>query len=406
MRLFTLCILFFSYVSAQTLSLESRFEESFNHYNNVELVSTKGVRDSFNNLKNAKSDLAVVRADILFLAHAGKDNLNFKDYTIISKLKEASYLYFVAKEGVNVSRITDLRGKKVSIGHVEDMANLHLKKVLNTVEGVEQNVYFKAYDLNTSLEMIKSGTLDFLFAFGNKEFANEITKRGLVRLDMPKEFMDVLRTNKGFNTLTNEIKIDNYLLVANSISEESLISLIKEIKEKGLLLTQVDETLGQLPASISKVIEEIKIQEEIDKEDKEKMEKVAKALQNIKKEKRNISKVISKIKKEASKIKSESTKFFKTSLKLTYERKAKQILKKIGIEKKKIDLKSSSLNDLKEDKNVEELEGLVKELQAINITLSTYANDAEDVTGEIQIKLSEQEEAEAEQALSSVEGTF
>lgn len=406
MRFFILFTLTITSVMAQTLSVESGFEKKFDTYQNLKLLNTKGVRDSYNNLKNAKSNLAVLRSDILFLAKEGNVNFTFQDYSILSKLEAKSYLYFVAKEGVSVRRVTDLRGKKVSIGAVADMANFYLKKILSKVEGIELNVHFKAYDLDKSLEMLGKGKLDFLFLFADENFGQEVTKRGFVHLAMPQSFLKVLEENKGFNFLTKKITLENYLVVANSTNEAVVLPLIKQLNQKGVLLSKMEDSLGVLHPAIPKVLKQIKDEAIMNEVDKEKMEKVTKALKNINKETKSITKVIRDITKEASKIKREAGKFSKNSLKLTYERKAKQVLKKVEIEKKKIDLKRNGLEDLKEDKNVEALEMLVKELQAINITLSMYANDAEDVIGEIEIKLSEQEEEEAERAEKTEEASF
>jgi len=391
--LIILCILSITSFS-QKLYVPKELSENFQSFNDIQLILTKGTKESFESLKESEPKLSVVRGDLLYLAQNGIDNFKYKDYLVISKVKEQSYLYMVAKSGIHITHIEDLKGMKISIEFFDNMSNRYLKDIIHELnEDILLTIHFQSCSLDESLERIKAGKTDLLFAFGLKEFENKIQKNGLQSLVIPKKFINILQKNKAFIIDNNIVKVDNYIVSSIDIDEKFLTPLIKDLQDKTTILTTVSEYIGKLNPSIPKVLSNIEIAVQNKKENSEKREKMKKILSDIENEKKSIQKVIKNIKKDIPHIRKQSSKFIKVSLQLTYKKKVDHILDKIEIEKKKIKLKSMNFQIAKEEEDIAGLKAYLNDLQTINIVLSNYAIEVKDVDAEILIKLSEEKEA-------------
>ena len=387
MRLF---ILFFSIntlIFAQTLSMSSMFEPYFKSYKSIDIVITKGVQESLENLKNMESNLSIVRADILFLINSGAEEFKWKEYAVLARTKAISYLYLVARDGVKLSTMSDFRNKKISIGVLSNLSNRYLKEVL--IDEVEFQVEFKQYSLEESLHRIERGNLDILFAFATSDFEKTIKMNSLVSYPLLEEFKKKILKNKGFVETKKSVRADNYIVVSKKIDPSFLESVVKEFEEKKILLSEVSREVGTVHSKLSKIIAE---------REKEVDSKLL--ISDIASLQSKLSPTVGSIRRKVLTIKGEASQFKKKSQVYLYKSKADALLDDIELEKKSLELKGSNFKRWKAEKNIGSLEMLRSELESINMNLIRYDKRAEEIKREIKIELQREIEDEEERALA------
>ena len=399
-----LLFIFSSYLLAgETLSITPMFNNYFKGYTSLKTVATKGIDGSFYNLKNGESTLSIVRSDILFFLQTGvdesdkkgdydfkwKDYFKWKKFYLIGRTDQDSYLYFVGRDGdSHISKVEDFRGKKISIGLVEDMAGLYLKEILQKTEGVEIQVHTPSYDLEESLALIESGELDFLFAFGTERFAERVELSPLVSLELPERFKQIILKNGGFIDTKKGIKAENYIVVSDKVTPDSLVSVVKEFHEKGVLLSKVDTRLGSLHPSGQEILARIGGGKN-----------TKRLISDIDSLYSRLSPTITSIRSKVLSIKSKSSQLKKRSQVSFYQAKADSLRDSIDSEKKILELKSQNFERWKEEKDISSLERLRNELESMNINLMGYDTKAEEIKREIKIELLREVEDAEERAL-------
>jgi len=307
------------YAQSISVSIEPRFAPFIKKVEKNQTSYTLKIQkrntsfDVFKDIKKGKALLAIVRGDILV------DNRELKKFQIISKLKLPTYLYLVSKNGVN--NAYDLLNsdekkdgvKHISVGYLNDLANIYLKDIAKNVYS-QYSFRYKYFPPKESFQKLKEGKIDAAYLFLSPFLVEKAKKmkfklQKIVKAKNRTNLSKKLESQKAFKVETNGIRIDNYLISSSSISRKMLKSLLSSLKKQGLLLTNISKDFGKLDSRIKgiskKIDREIKQAKKIalQKEKAKKIERAKKiARQKEKAKKIERAKKIARQKEKAKKI--------------------------------------------------------------------------------------------------------
>ena len=172
----------------------------------------------------------------------------------------------------------------------------------------------------------------------------------MVSFALPEEFKEVLLKNEGFIRTDKSVRADNYIIISKKIDSSFLKSVIREFKEKKILLREADSKLGTLYPDTAQILAEFEREKEQKIEKKEKEKNTAVLISDIDSLKKRLSSSISSIKSKIPAIKSESSQFEKESDRYAYRLKADNLLRDINVQQNKLKLKSSNFERWKKEK--------------------------------------------------------
>lgn len=183
-------------------------------------IQRKSNIEVLSDLENSVSNFGVVRGDILGLKNAGLYDLGtFNNYGILCKTSE-SLLFLVSKN--EISSIYDLRGKTISTGSVNDIAQIYLKNGL-TDTGVLDTIRFRAMNVDDSLKALEKKEIDLFFMFAPKDYIYKFLKKGFYISSIPTKIRESLNKEQGLEVV--KYKIDERVVLTYQTPKFSIAPL-------------------------------------------------------------------------------------------------------------------------------------------------------------------------------------
>ena len=263
---FILCISLLFQVSASAKKLAAPkevlkdiaevFKEKIS-YSDLKITAypTPNNMSALKKVQNAKSQFAVVRADILYnVTRLHSQDTKLKDnYIVLSKLPYKAQLYLLQNKDTAEIYLDELKYKTVSID-VLGNNSLLLKQILK-MYGVSLHVDYKALEINESLEEISSGKIDAFFGFLRKFKQHQFYNTQTI---FSKKTIDYLKANpKGLEVGEYEIQVPYVLIAHKETSDEEIESIIYRLKKKKLFSPLTDTKYGMINLYIMQHLREI-----------------------------------------------------------------------------------------------------------------------------------------------------
>ena len=240
--------------------------------------------EAFNDLKLGISTVAIVRGDILADNVGAKNyfkNSSFSDFKILSKLKEelSTFLYLIVikekaimdSDNIKFNNAFKLlnpkkgKMKNISVGYINDLANYYLSDIADSANS-NYRFRYKFFSPKLSLAKLKEGSLDSAYMFVSKKFALKARKNGFVLTNILKplnvkseKFSKKISEQKEFNRIGADIRVDNYLIVSSSISDNQLTALVSSLKGTNSLVTNIKPELGAVDTRVAAISTKIDI---------------------------------------------------------------------------------------------------------------------------------------------------
>jgi|GEM_PF-4743069 len=168
------------------------------------IVKSSGSFEALNKFEKLDVNFAVVRGDILGIKNNNLYGFTpFKNYGILGQLED-TYLFLISK--IDISSIYDLRGKAISIGSVENLAQVYMEDIARNA-GILLNLNFKSIEKGKSLKALKSDKIDAIFLFAKKDYMKRAINNGFKIQSMPEDFLRFLTKSQGL--IKTQLKVDN-----------------------------------------------------------------------------------------------------------------------------------------------------------------------------------------------------
>jgi hypothetical protein len=267
--LFFLTILILETLLAEGLkiSAEKRFKPFVESLNGIILDEQKSSLDAFNSIKLTNSTVAIVRGDILVDNMASSNffiQSGFKEYRVVSKLQEeySTFLYLISKEKINNAyelfnpNPKSKKMKNISVGYLRDLSNIYLADIAKSVNS-SYRFRYKSYSPEESLKKLAEGHIDSAYLFISKEFVQKAQSQGFIVQNILRptnikreKFAQKIANQKAFTKIDNGIRVDSYLIVSSTISDESLQRLIFTLYQNNILNSKIEQKYGEVESRI------------------------------------------------------------------------------------------------------------------------------------------------------------
>jgi TRAP transporter TAXI family solute receptor len=229
-------------------------------------------------IQKGSSDIAFTLGDTALDAVAGREA--FKEKVPMKALAQIydNYTQVVAKKGSGITKIADLKGKRVSVGAPNSGTEVIADRILEQA-GIDpkNGVKREGLGVEESVQAMKDGSIDAFFWSGGLPTAaiTDLTTSEAITLLDTTEFTDALRqkygdvyqdstipsgTYKGVSKDVPTIAVPNYLVVNAKMDEQLAFDLTKLLFDRKQDLVAVHPEAKNLdPQKASKVIAPIEL---------------------------------------------------------------------------------------------------------------------------------------------------
>jgi TRAP transporter TAXI family solute receptor len=229
-------------------------------------------------IQKGSSDIAFTLGDTALDAVAGREA--FKEKVPMKALAQIydNYTQVVAKKGSGITKIADLKGKRVSVGAPNSGTEVIADRILEQA-GIDpkQGVKREGLGVEESVQAMKDGSIDAFFWSGGLPTAaiTDLTTSEAITLLDTTEFTDALRQKYGdvyqdstipsgtYKSVSKDvptIAVPNYLVVNAKMDEQLAFDLTKLLFDRKQDLVAVHPEAKNLdPQKASKVIAPIEL---------------------------------------------------------------------------------------------------------------------------------------------------
>jgi TRAP transporter TAXI family solute receptor len=211
----------------------------------VQVQVTKASVENLNLLQEGKGEIAFVLGDSVKDAWAGNEDAGFKNK--LDKLRiigaiYPNYVQIVASKGSNIKTLTDLKGKRISVGAAKSGTELNARAVL-AAAGMSYKDLGKVEYLPfaESVELIKNRQLDATLQSAGLGVASLKDLANSVEINVVAVPADVVKkmgapfipgtipaeTYKGQTTAVSTTAIVNYLVTRKDVSDATAYQMTK-----------------------------------------------------------------------------------------------------------------------------------------------------------------------------------
>jgi TRAP transporter TAXI family solute receptor len=211
----------------------------------VQVQVTKASVENLNLLQEGKGEIAFVLGDSAKDAWAGNEDAGFKNK--LDKLRiigaiYPNYVQIVASKGSNIKTLSDLKGKRISVGAAKSGTELNARAVL-TAAGMSYKDLGKVEYLPfaESVELIKNRQLDATLQSAGLGVASLKDLANSVEINVVAVPADVVKkmgapfipgtipaeTYKGQTTAVSTTAIVNYLVTRKDVSDATAYQMTK-----------------------------------------------------------------------------------------------------------------------------------------------------------------------------------
>ena len=211
----------------------------------VQVQVTKASVENLNLLQEGKGEIAFVLGDSAKDAWAGNEDAGFKNK--LDKLRiigaiYPNYVQIVASKGSNIKTLTDLKGKRISVGAAKSGTELNARAVL-AAAGMSYKDLGKVEYLPfaESVELIKNRQLDATLQSAGLGVASLKDLANSVEINVVAVPTDVVKkmgapfipgtipaeTYKGQTTAVSTTAIVNYLVTRKDVSDATAYQMTK-----------------------------------------------------------------------------------------------------------------------------------------------------------------------------------
>ena len=211
----------------------------------VQVQVTKASVENLNLLQEGKGEIAFVLGDSAKDAWAGNEDAGFKNK--LDKLRiigaiYPNYVQIVASKGSNIKTLTDLKGKRISVGAAKSGTELNARAVL-AAAGMSYKDLGKVEYLPfaESVELIKNRQLDATLQSAGLGVASLKDLANSVEINVVAVPADVVKkmgapfipgtipaeTYKGQTTAVSTTAIVNYLVTRKEVSDATAYQMTK-----------------------------------------------------------------------------------------------------------------------------------------------------------------------------------
>jgi TRAP transporter TAXI family solute receptor len=211
----------------------------------VQVQVTKASVENLNLLQEGKGEIAFVLGDSAKDAWAGNEDAGFKNK--LDKLRiigaiYPNYVQIVASKGSNIKTLTDLKGKRISVGAAKSGTELNARAVL-AAAGMSYKDLGKVEYLPfaESVELIKNRQLDATLQSAGLGVASLKDLANSVEINVVAVPADVVKkmgapfipgtipaeTYKGQTTAVSTTAIVNYLVTRKDVSDATAYQMTK-----------------------------------------------------------------------------------------------------------------------------------------------------------------------------------
>ena len=211
----------------------------------VQVQVTKASVENLNLLQEGKGEIAFVLGDSAKDAWAGNEDAGFKNK--LDKLRiigaiYPNYVQIVASKGSNIKTLTDLKGKRISVGAAKSGTELNARAVL-AAAGMSYKDLGKVEYLPfaESVELIKNRQLDATLQSAGLGVASLKDLANSVEINVVAVPVDVVKkmgapfipgtipaeTYKGQTTAVSTTAIVNYLVTRKDVSDATAYQMTK-----------------------------------------------------------------------------------------------------------------------------------------------------------------------------------
>lgn len=131
----------------------------------VQLHESSGSVEAIQAIQDGRADVGFALTDVTYLAYTGaleEDQRRFDRLRGIAVL-ELTALHFVVRAGANIHEVSDLRGRRVSIGPTGSGTALASTAVIRSYGLDPRSVFAEAMPWNEAAQRLVDGTLDAAF---------------------------------------------------------------------------------------------------------------------------------------------------------------------------------------------------------------------------------------------------
>ena len=217
--------------------------------------ATKGSVENLNILQQGRGEIAFTLGDTLALAWAGSEEAGFKSK--LDKLRGIAaiypnYIQIVASKESGIKTLTDLKGKRVSVGAAKSGTELNARKLL-AAAGITYKDLAKVEYLpfEESVDLMRNRQLDATLQSAGlgvpalRNFANafavivvEVPAAAVAKAGAPYTKSVVPKdTYKGQDTDVQTATIPNYLVTRADLSADLVYNMTKAVFESAAELT-------------------------------------------------------------------------------------------------------------------------------------------------------------------------
>ncbi len=149
--------------------------------------STMGSVDNLERLRAKGLDLAISQADVAYAAHSGTESFSeqapFAGLRAIAALYKES-MHLVVRRETGIAGVTDIVGKRISLGEMGSGTLVTVRQVLNAVGVTEEAVQARYEGPGSSSDLLAAGEIDGYFFFGGEPVAAVSDLMGRAEIDV------------------------------------------------------------------------------------------------------------------------------------------------------------------------------------------------------------------------------
>lgn len=232
---------------------------------NASAQSTSASVENINLVNAKKVDLAIIQSDVAADAIAGR--FNFEKGGPVQNLQtlgamHLSFIQVVAPKKNNIKSISDLKGKKISVGAPNSGVEINARALLTAYGLTYDDVKVDYLSFSESVDQIKNGTLDAAFITTGLGVAAILDLQTTVDIDLvPIPASDITKLqeqNSAFfsaeipaGTYKNDkpvptVAMKNIMLVRSDMSEDEAYQLTKTFYESKDELTSAHNAAKEI----------------------------------------------------------------------------------------------------------------------------------------------------------------
>ena len=239
---------------------------------NIRQINTLGSLDALHNLKTSKSNISIVRGDILTIKKTGMLGLSiFDNYGIVCS-PSSSRLYLISDK--NITTINDLKNMKIATGLASNIAQVYLSNIAKN-SGMSLSISYFSMDFDNAISKFERGELDAIFMFAPISATKNIIKKKLPIVSIPNDFFTNLDLKTGLENNSYYIKdrrirtleVQNFIIAPKDTLDTKInfkIEAMVSAFECYRTIQNIDKSYGTIHTEVKKSIS--KIQDRIDKE--------------------------------------------------------------------------------------------------------------------------------------------